>query len=124
MNSIIQNKKMQTEEKTNNVSLTAKSLWGKVVMYLREHNNMILHTVCGDITDVKFVDGLFTITTQQNVSEILNLPQNYSELTKAFACFGYSNFNIEVCEKALTNEDNIRILNKYFENKVNVITKK
>lgn len=36
--------------------LSAKNVWGKVVLYLREHRQVALHVACGDITDVQ-IDG-------------------------------------------------------------------
>ena len=94
-------------------------------MYLREHNNIILHIICGDITDVDIKNDVFIIKSEQkNIIDILSEPSNYNELKKAFEFFGYNQFEIKQTEKSLTDEDNIRILNKYFNNEVIVINKK
>ena len=52
------NAKLREEHsiKVGNEHLTAKTLWGRLVIYLREHNQVILHIVCGDIENVKY-DG-------------------------------------------------------------------
>lgn len=34
-------------------SNSAKNIWGKVVLYLKERKFVALHVACGDITDVK-----------------------------------------------------------------------
>ena len=33
--------------------MTAKTVWGKVVLFLKEHKQIALHVACGDITDVE-----------------------------------------------------------------------
>ena len=33
-------------------NLSAKTIWGKVVLFLKEHHQVALHVACGDITDV------------------------------------------------------------------------
>lgn len=33
-------------------NLSAKTIWGKVVLFLKEHRQVALHVACGDITDV------------------------------------------------------------------------
>lgn len=33
--------------------LSAKTIWGKVVLFLKEHRHIALHVACGDITDVE-----------------------------------------------------------------------
>ena len=100
-------------------------MWGKIIVYLREHNNIILHIICGDITDVEIKDNVFIIKSEQkNIIDILNENSNYQELKKAFEFFGYEKFEIVQSAKSLTDEDNIKILNKYFNNEVIVINKK
>ena len=37
-------------------NLSAKTVWGKVVLFLKEHRHIALHVACGDITDVQ-LDG-------------------------------------------------------------------
>lgn len=39
-------------------------MWGKIILYLKEHKEIALHVACGDITDVeidgnKFIVNLF-----------------------------------------------------------------
>ena len=37
-------------------NLSPRTVWGKVVLYLKEHHMVALHVACGDITDVE-IDG-------------------------------------------------------------------
>lgn len=34
-------------------NLSVKTIWGKVVLFLKEHRQIALHVACGDITDVE-----------------------------------------------------------------------
>ncbi len=108
------------QEKTP-AKLSAKNIWGKVTIYLREHNNMILHIICGDIMDVEDENGVFVINTNNYTFNILQEKRNYDELQKALEFFGYKKFEIRIKQKALTKEENLAILNKFFDNQVNVI---
>ena len=69
------NAKLREEHSTKvgNEHLTAKTLWGRLVIYLREHNQVILHIVCGDIENVKYDgDTLIISPEQKNVVDLLN----------------------------------------------------
>lgn len=119
------NAKLREEnEKTqvsNNEHISAKTLWGRVVIYLREHNQLILHIICGDLKDVSYEDGVLVVwTEQQSTIDLLCEKNNYQELKKAFESFGVSNFDVRLNKKVQEIETNVKILKKYFEN-VNVI---
>jgi hypothetical protein len=47
-------KKLKIEK--NAGQLSANNVWGKVVLYLREHKKVALHVACGDITNAQ-IDG-------------------------------------------------------------------
>lgn len=101
--------------------MTAKTLWGKLVIYLREHNQVILHIVCGDIKNVRYDgDTLLILPEQKNVVDLLNEKNNYEELKKAFNFFHQDKFEIRLDEKVQQIEENIKTLKKYFNN-INVI---
>ncbi len=38
-------------------SVSAKTIWGKVVLFLKEHRFVALHVACGDITDVSIEEN-------------------------------------------------------------------
>ena len=120
-----QSKLKENASNVNYKNLSARTLWGKIIVYLREHNNIILHIVCGDITDVSIDGDKFIIkTTEQSIIDMLNEADNYKQLKKAFEYFGFHDIEIQKSKKQITDEDNIKILNKYFNNEVIIINKK
>ena len=46
--------------------LTANNVWGKVVLYLKEHKKVALHVACGDITNAKIEDGKLVIRSSDD----------------------------------------------------------
>lgn len=61
--------------------LSAKTVWGKVVLFLKEHKEIALHVACGDITDVEFkgntlcinvYDGMLANLLKEGLREIEN----------------------------------------------------
>ncbi len=52
---------------TNKVPLTAKTVWGKVVLYLKENRQVALHVACGDITDVVIENGKLSINVVEQM---------------------------------------------------------
>ena len=55
---------------------------------------------------------------QENMVELLNEPDNLKQLETAFNFFGVTKFKIVQNEKLKTDDDNIKILNKYFNDEV------
>ena len=47
-------------------TLSARNIWGKIIIYLREHHAVALHIACGDITDVEFDGNTFFVNTTEN----------------------------------------------------------
>lgn len=46
--------------------LTANNVWGKVVLYLKEHHKVALHVACGDITNAKIEDKKLVIRSSDD----------------------------------------------------------
>lgn len=46
--------------------MSANNVWGKVVLYLKEHKKVALHVACGDITNAKIEDGKLVIRTSDD----------------------------------------------------------
>ncbi|MGN1201127.1 MAG: hypothetical protein ACI4R8_02555 [Candidatus Caccovivens sp.] len=46
--------------------LSASNVWGKVVLYLKEHKKVALHVACGDITNAKIEDGKLIIRSSDD----------------------------------------------------------
>ena len=51
--------------------MSAKTIWGKVVLYLKERRQIALHVACGDITDVELGQGKLIINVYDGM--LLNL---------------------------------------------------
>lgn len=107
-----------------NEKLSAKTIWGKLVIKLRENGNIALHIVCGDITDVEIIDDVFVVSSpQQYIVDMLNLPENYKDIQNGLKKLSSKKLEIRQCEKQKSDEDNINILNKFFDNRV-IVNKK
>ena len=46
-------------------SLSARTVWGKLVLKLKELNLITLHTACGEIRNVKFLKNVLIVTIQE-----------------------------------------------------------
>ena len=51
--------------------LSPRVVWGKVVLYLKEHKFIALHVACGDITNVSIDSNKFIITVDDGM--LINL---------------------------------------------------
>ena len=58
--------KIKYDEFSPQQKMSAQTLWGKVILYLREHNDRILHVMCGDIRDVEFEGDEFVISSKED----------------------------------------------------------
>ena len=86
-----------------------KTVWGKVVLYLREHKNVALHVVCGDITEVELEgDRLILKTAEQFLYDMITSSENMQEIKNAIAWQGLS-LNVAVIklkkDEELVEED-------------------
>lgn len=76
--------------------LSIKTIWGKVVLYLRENKNVALHVVCGDITQVELENNDIVLKTdEQFLYDMLMEENNQEEIKKALAWQGL-NYGIKV----------------------------
>lgn len=111
-------KKIEKEEDVK--SLSPRNIWGKVIIFLREHKAVALHIACGDITDVSFDGDTFLINTQESfLYDLLKSEENQKDLQNAFENFGIKNFQIIKKEKKLTkSQQDLKILKEVFGNKL------
>ena len=63
-------------------NLSVKTIWGKVVLYLKEHRQVALHVACGDITDVTLAENKLIINVSENMILSL-LEESRREIEKA-----------------------------------------
>ena len=83
---------------------SAKTIWGKVVLYLKEKKHIALQIACGDIIDTRLEDDKFVITTDDAYLEkILTAPENKKIIEDALAWQGII-CNLEVHRKLKTSE--------------------
>lgn len=111
----IQEIKKQQFNDANPANVSPRTQWGKLVIYLREHNNIALHIACGDITEVDVCDNKFQIyTTEKYIIELLSNEENAKQLKNAISWLGYSDYEIIQKQKKKSAEDDIKTLKKYF----------
>ncbi len=46
--------------------LSVNNVWGKIVLYLKEHKKVALHVACGDITNAKIEDKKLIVRTSDD----------------------------------------------------------
>ncbi len=46
--------------------MSANNVWGKIVLYLKEHKKVALHVACGDITNAKIDGGKLIIRSSDD----------------------------------------------------------
>lgn len=98
--------------------MSARSIWGKIIIYLREHHSVALHIACGDITDVTFDGTIFIVnTTETFLYDLLKSDDNMQDLKMAFKNFGIEKFEIVKKEKVLSkSQEDIKKLKEIFGN--------
>lgn len=45
-------------------TLSPKTIWGKVVLFLREHRLVALHVACGDLTEIALTEKAVVVTVK------------------------------------------------------------
>lgn len=50
-----------------NRNASPRTVWGKVVLFLKEHKFIALHVACGDITDVDIMDNYLNINVKDGM---------------------------------------------------------
>lgn len=102
---------------TNN-NLNAKHVWGKIIIYLREHHLSALHVACGDIKDVEIKENnLIAYADQEYIYSIISKQENQFEINNALNYFGFKlNFVVKLLDKpSLEVESDILTLKDYFD---------
>ena len=69
----------------NSVGQSVKSIWGKIILYLKTKKCITLQIACGDIVNVEIVGRNFVINTEdQMVYNTITAPHNLQALKDAF----------------------------------------
>lgn len=98
-----------------NQKLSAKTVWGKVVLFLKEHHQIALHVACGDITDVELRGEDLVINVYDGMLVGL-LEDSRREIENALRWQGLDlnvKVNIKVEEKTKEEQD-LQTLKKNF----------
>ena len=67
----------------NNRKFDARFIWGSLIVKLRQQNHMTLHTVCGEIRDLKFEKNVINVFVKEEyLYNILKKEDNCATLTK------------------------------------------
>ena len=103
-------------------SSDVREIWGKVVLFLKEHKHVALHVACGDITDVKIEGSSLVIsTTDTTVAALLN--DGKRDIERALSWQGLE-MNVEINKKEILpskGELDRQKLEKMFGEKFKVI---
>ena len=68
---------------------SARTIWGKVVLFLKEKKHIALQIACGDIIDTDLAEDKFVITTDDAyIEKILTTPENTKIIEDALAWQG------------------------------------
>lgn len=105
-----------------NGALSVKNVWGKVVLFLKEHHQVALHVACGDITDVS-IDGdrLVVNASEGMLAQILK--EGRREIENALRWQGLDlKLEVNLIEsKNLPMQEDINKLKKLVGNKLTII---
>lgn len=99
--------------------LSAGNVWGKVVLYLKEHKKVALHVACGDITNAK-IEGEKLVIRSSDDFLIDVLENGRKEIESAIRWQGI-NLKFEVLKfessEQKINKD-VKKLENFFGNKL------
>ena len=118
----VDNKGKDRLDNNQNDKLSARNIWGRIIVYLREHQFIALHIACGDIYDVEMKDGKFIINTTENfLPKLLEYENNKNALTNAFKSVGIGDYEVIKKEKNFTKSQiDIRILKEIFKDDLEI----
>ena len=97
--------------------MSARTVWGKVVLYLKEHREVALHVACGDITDVAIDENKFIINIFDGM--LVNLIKDgKSVIERAIRWQGLELDVVINCKQVVLSdsEQDLKRLNEVFDN--------
>jgi len=99
--------------------LSANNVWGKVVLYLKEHHKVALHVACGDIANPVIEDNKLKIKTSDDL--VLDVLENgRKDIENAIRWQGLElEFVVEKFESGEQKvSKDIKKIENFFKNKV------
>lgn len=99
-------------------------MWGKIVLYLKEHKQIALHVACGDITDIQINGEKLIINTFEGTLVRL-LEEGKKEIERALRWQGIElDVEIRIKEREIENaQKDIKKLKEVFDD-VSIIKRK
>ena len=101
--------------------MSASNVWGKVVLYLKEHKQIALHVACGDITNAKIDNGNLVIRSSDDF--LIDVLENgKKEIENALRWQGLElNFVVEKFESDKQKiEKDVKTLKEFFGSRVEI----
>lgn len=95
--------------------LSPRTIWGKVVLYLKNNHQVALHVACGDITDVAIENGKFVVNVLDGMLVNL-LVEGKREIERALSWQGLDFELVINCKKVelSTSEHDLKRLREVF----------
>lgn len=102
--------------------MSAKNVWGKIVLFLKERRFVALHVACGDITDVSIEGNNLVINVEEGMLATI-LAEGKRELENALRWQGLDlNLEIKLKKSNLSGqEEDIKKLKTILGNKLTII---
>ena len=103
------------------IPLSAKTIWGKIVLYLRENRQVALHVACGDITDVYLDGNNLVVNIYDKMLENL-LVEGRREIERAISWQGVNVNLVLRCqtEKKSPQDEDVEKLKSLFGNQITI----
>lgn len=102
--------------------MSAKNVWGKIVLFLKERRFVALHVACGDITDVGIENNNLVVNVEEGMLATI-LAEGKRELENALRWQGLDlNLEIKLKKSNLSGqEEDIKKLKTILGNKLTII---
>lgn len=86
-------------------ALSAKNIWGKVVLFLKEHRMTALHVACGDITDVGLDQNNLIVRVEDGMLADL-MKEGRRDIESALRWQGLDiSLKVEIIQKQISDEE-------------------
>ena len=85
--------------------MSPKNVWGKIVLFLKEHHQVALHVAWGDITNVELDDQSLTVKVEDGMLANL-LSDGRREIENALRWQGLDlSFKVEILAKEISPQE-------------------
>lgn len=89
-------------------SISPRTIWGKIVFYLRQNNYVSLHVVCGGLSEIELENNTLIVNVYDSyIADILEEESNFRAIKKAL---DWQELNLDLQIKRKKKE-----IEKYYE---------